>query len=45
MPVIPYNDYILNEAQKIKDKLSSSYIGIHWKLETTPELLPKCVQI
>ncbi|PKY27822.1 hypothetical protein RhiirB3_479326 [Rhizophagus irregularis] len=45
MPVIPYNDYILNEAQKIKDKLSSSYIGIHWRLESsTPKLLPECVQ-
>ncbi|PKK58132.1 hypothetical protein RhiirC2_720753 [Rhizophagus irregularis] len=45
MPVIPYNDYILNEAQKIKDKLSSSYIGIHWRLESSiPELLPECVQ-
>ncbi|RIA95658.1 hypothetical protein C1645_860857 [Glomus cerebriforme] len=45
MPVIPYNDYILNEAQKIKDKLSSSYIGIHWRLERSePKLLPKCVQ-
>ncbi|GBC05610.1 hypothetical protein RclHR1_06310006 [Rhizophagus clarus] len=45
MPVIPYSDYILNEAQKIKDKLSSSYIGIHWRLEqSTPELLPECVQ-
>ncbi|PKY45597.1 hypothetical protein RhiirA4_517186 [Rhizophagus irregularis] len=45
MPVIPYSDHILNEAQKIKDKLSSSYIGIHWRLErSTPELLPKCVQ-
>ncbi|RGB26367.1 hypothetical protein C1646_770514 [Rhizophagus diaphanus] len=44
MPVIPYSDYILNEAQKIKDKLSSSYIGIHWRLESsTPKLLPECV--
>jgi hypothetical protein len=45
MPIIPYSDYILNEVQKIKDKLSSSYIGIHWRLETSkPGLLPKCVQ-
>ncbi|GBC05607.1 hypothetical protein RclHR1_06310003 [Rhizophagus clarus] len=45
MPVIPYNDYILNEAQRLKDKLSSSYIGIHWRLESSiPELLPECVQ-
>ncbi|GBC05612.1 hypothetical protein RclHR1_06310008 [Rhizophagus clarus] len=44
-PVIPYNDYILNEAQRLKDKLSSSYIGIHWRLESSiPELLPECVQ-
>ncbi|CAB4412964.1 unnamed protein product [Rhizophagus irregularis] len=45
MPVIPYNDYILNEAQKLKEKLSSSYIGIHWRLEQSrPELLPECAQ-
>ncbi|GES82135.1 GDP-fucose protein O-fucosyltransferase family protein [Rhizophagus clarus] len=45
MPAIPYNDYILNEAQKLKDKLSSSYIAIHWRLEQArPELLPECAQ-
>ncbi|RIA95656.1 hypothetical protein C1645_816351 [Glomus cerebriforme] len=45
MPPLPYNDYILNEAQKIKDKLSSSYIGIHWRLEQSrAELLPECAQ-
>ncbi len=44
MPIIPYAKHIKDEAQKIKDKLSSSYIAIHWRFETsTPKLLPKCV--
>jgi hypothetical protein len=42
MPVIPYSEYII---QKVKNKLSSSYIGVHWRLEQSkPELLPECVQ-
>ncbi|GBC05611.1 hypothetical protein RclHR1_06310007 [Rhizophagus clarus] len=45
MPIIPYSEYILNEAKRIKNKLSSSYIAIHWRLEqSNPTLLPECAQ-
>lgn len=44
MPVLPYADHLINEAEKIKNTLSSSYIGIHWRLEQArPRLLPECV--
>ncbi|CAJ0631479.1 3818_t:CDS:2 [Entrophospora sp. SA101] len=42
---IPYAEHILNEASKITDRLESSYIAIHWRMEQTRSAnLPGCAK-
>ncbi|CAJ0830668.1 22419_t:CDS:2 [Entrophospora sp. SA101] len=42
---IPYAEHIINEASKIANRLESSYIAIHWRMEgALQENLPNCAR-
>ncbi|CAG8479824.1 1315_t:CDS:2 [Acaulospora colombiana] len=45
MPVVPYAEHILAESNMLREKMSSEYIAVHWRMElVAPEALPGCAK-